>query len=361
MFRLDNINFENIDIFWALFLIPIFILIFIIYRYQRFIRLKNFGDIDIINQLYPDYSKTKQIFKFILLMIAYFFFIIGLANPQIGTKEVERKRQGIDIVIALDVSNSMKAQDIKPSRLERAKQMIYNLLDTLKDDRIGLIVFAGISDILTPLTNDKDAIKIFLESVDTDIINQQGTSIAQSIELAMRLMSLKEEESDSKNSAREKVMVIISDGEDHDEGAIQKAKEASEKGFIIHTIGMGSTNGAPIPIFKEGQQIGYKTDASGSIVITKMNSELMQEIANTGNGKFITANENGYVSINPLIEQIEKMQKQEFQSMKFKEWDNHFQYFLGVAFFILLIEALLSERKIKSEYFSRIFGMRKAR
>lgn len=358
MFRLDNINFENIDIFWALFLLPIFIFIFILYRYQRFIRLKNFGDYDIINQLFPDYSKTKQIFKFILLMIAFFFLIIGLANPQIGTKEVERKRQGIDIVIALDVSNSMKAQDIKPSRLERAKQLIYNILDTLKDDRIGLIVFAGISDILTPLTNDKDAIKVFLESVDTDIINQQGTSISQSIELAMRLMNLKEE-SEDKNSTREKVMLIISDGEDHDEGAIQKAKEASEKGFIIHTIGMGSTNGAPIPIFREGQQVGYKTDAYGSIVISKMNSELMQEIANIGNGKFITANENGYVSINPLIEQIEKMQKQEFQSMKFKEWDNHFQYFLGIALFILILEVLLSERKIKSEYFSRILGMRK--
>lgn len=358
MFRLDNINFENIDIFWALFLLPIFIFIFILYRYQRFIRLKNFGDYDIINQLFPDYSKTKQIFKFILLMIAFFFLIIGLANPQIGTKEVERKRQGIDIVIALDVSNSMKAQDIKPSRLERAKQLIYNILDTLKDDRIGLIVFAGISDILTPLTNDKDAIKVFLESVDTDIINQQGTSISQSIELAMRLMNLKEE-SEDKNSTREKVMLIISDGEDHDEGAIQKAKEASEKGFIIHTIGMGSTNGAPIPIFREGQQVGYKTDTYGSIVISKMNSELMQEIANIGNGKFITANENGYVSINPLIEQIEKMQKQEFQSMKFKEWDNHFQYFLGIALFILILEVLLSERKIKSEYFSRILGMRK--
>lgn len=358
MFRLDNINFENIDIFWALFLLPIFIFIFILYRYQRFIRLKNFGDYDIINQLFPDYSKTKQIFKFILLMIAFFFLIIGLANPQIGTKEVERKRQGIDIVIALDVSNSMKAQDIKPSRLERAKQLIYNILDTLKDDRIGLIVFAGISDILTPLTNDKDAIKVFLESVDTDIINQQGTSISQSIELAMRLMNLKEE-SEDKNSTREKVMLIISDGENHDEGAIQKAKEASEKGFIIHTIGMGSTNGAPIPIFREGQQVGYKTDTYGSIVISKMNSELMQEIANIGNGKFITANENGYVSINPLIEQIEKMQKQEFQSMKFKEWDNHFQYFLGIALFILILEVLLSERKIKSEYFSRILGMRK--
>jgi Ca-activated chloride channel family protein len=290
-------------------------------------------------------------------MLAYLFLIIGLANPQVGTKEVERKRQGIDLVIALDVSNSMKAQDIKPSRLERAKQLIYNLLDTLQDDRIGLIIFAGVPDALTPLTNDKDAVKIFLESVDTDIISQQGTSLTQAIELAMRMMSLKEEEQADKKTNREKLMLIISDGEDHDEGAVQKAKEASENGFIIHTIGMGSTNGAPIPVFRDGQQIGYLTDEFGSIVITKMNSELMQEIANVGNGKFISANQSGFVSINPIVEQIEKMQKQEFQAMKFKEWDNHFQYFLGIALFVLFIELMLSEKRIKSNYLSKLLGI----
>lgn len=331
MFRLSHSEF-----LWLYLLIPVFIIIFLLMMSWKKIALKKFGEASVIAKLFPDTSVSRTYIKFILFLIASAFMIFGLCGPQIGTKLEEVKRKGVDLMIALDVSNSMNAEDIKPSRLERSKQAIYRLIDKLQGDRIGLIVFAGQAYVQLPITTDYGAAKLFLQSINSDIVPTQGTAIGSAIDLSVQSIG----DSAKKNTA----IVIITDGENHEDDAIEEAKRAAEKGIIVHTIGMGSIDGAPIPVFHNNTRVGYLQDESGNTVVTKLDADMLQKIAEAGKGKFVRASNND-VGLEIIMKEVNSMEKKEFGSKMFTDYEDQFQYFIGAALLFLLIEFLLSERK----------------
>jgi len=336
-------RFEHTDFLWALTLIPILAAIFIWMMIWKKKALQRFGDWPIIQQLLPGKSNGRQTAKFILLMIGYGFLIIGIANPQIGSKLVEGERKGIDIMIALDVSNSMLAEDIKPNRLEMSKQAISKLVDKLGNDRIGIVVFAGKAYMQLPITTDYAAAKMFLSNINTQIVPTQGTAIGEAIEMAVGSF---------KDETHSRVIIVISDGENHEDDALKAAKEASEKGIIVYTVGMGLPEGAPIPEYnKYNQMVGYKKDRDGSTVVTKLSESMLQQIASAGKGVYVRAN-NTQSGLKTIVEEIDKLEKTKFESRMFSDYEDRFQYFIAVSLIFLLLELLIFERK--SKWLSRI-------
>jgi Ca-activated chloride channel family protein len=261
-----------------------------------------------------------------------------MANPQIGTKYEEVKREGFELMICLDVSNSMLAEDLTPNRLERAKQAISRLVDRLKNDKIGIVVFAGEAYIQLPMTVDHSAAKLFLRSIDTDIVSTQGTAIGKAVELAMSSFST--------NSKANKSIIVITDGENHEDDALKQAAAAVEQGIKVHTIGIGSLDGTPIPMYKRGQMLGYRKDREGNTVVTKLNETMLQQIAASGEGTYVRAN-NSRTGLNALMDELEGMEREEFDSKMFTSYEDRFQYFIAVALLLLLIEVLLPSRKLK--------------
>jgi Ca-activated chloride channel family protein len=341
--RLENINF-----LYALVLIPIFIAVAIGIKVWRKRVLNELADSNLHASLLPDISRYKPIFKMVLFCLAFFFLIIGLANPQNGSKLEEVKREGVDLVIALDVSNSMRAEDLSPNRLQSAKQAIARLIDNLHDDRIGVVIFAGQAYVQLPVTTDYAAAKLFLDNITTDMIPTQGTAIGTAIDLAVKSFDEK-----SKNS---KAIVVITDGENHEDDAIKAAGAATEKGIAVHTIGMGSPDGAPIPLYQNGHQSGFRKDNSGTTVITRLDENNLQQIAAAGNGAYVRAN-NSQSGLKIIFEQINKMQKREFGSKIYTDYDDHFQMFLALAllFFIweLLVPETISKWWVKLDLFGK--------
>jgi Ca-activated chloride channel family protein len=264
--------------------------------------------------------------------------LVGMANPQIGTKYEEVKREGFELMICLDVSNSMLAEDLTPNRLERAKQAISRLVDRLKNDKIGIVVFAGEAYIQLPMTVDHSAAKLFLRSIDTDVVSTQGTAIGKAVELAMSSFSA--------NSKANKSIIVITDGENHEDDALKQAAAAVEQGIKVHTIGIGSLEGTPIPMYKRGQMLGYRKDREGNTVVTKLNETMLQQIAASGEGTYVRAN-NSRTGLNALMDELEGMEREEFDSKMFTSYEDRFQYFIGVALLLLLIEVLLPSRKLK--------------
>lgn len=329
---MELIRLEHTDYLYLLLLIPIFALVFIFLRLKRRKKLDKFGDIRLIDSLMPDISSYKPHLRYIILMAALLFFVIGIANPQIGSKVEEFKREGVDVVIAIDVSKSMMAEDIKPNRLSRAKQAVSRLIDELRNDRIGIIVFAGNAFLQLPLTSDYSAAKLLLSTIEPDIVSVQGTAIGNAIKLATDAFP----EDDDKH----KVLIIITDGENHEDDALGKAKESAEKGVVIHTIGMGSISGAPIP---EGKS-GFKKDRDGNIVVSKLDASMLQQVAVSGGGRFIRAG-GPDPELSNLLEDISKMDKKEYESRLITDYEDRFQYFIAVAFILLLLEFFLSDRK----------------
>ncbi len=328
------IQFERPEILYLLILIPVLLLWFIILQRQKRKRAKQFADDDLLRVLIPDASKSRQSTKFILLSLAFIFFIVGFANPQIGSKLQEMKRKGVEIIIALDVSNSMMAEDIKPNRLARAKRTVSQLIDKLHGDKVGLIVFAGKAYVQMPTTTDYRAAKMFLSSISTGIVPVQGTAIGEAIELGTN--------SFTKDNDKNKVLLVITDGENHEEGAIELAKEATEKGIHTYTIGMGLPQGTPIPVYDRYGRKDYRRDNSGEIVMTKLNETMLQQIASAGEGEYIPATQ-----LDNLMEDINKMDKQEFESKIYSDYEDRFQYFFGIALFFLLLETIVLNRKNK--------------
>jgi Ca-activated chloride channel family protein len=263
------------------------------------------------------------------------FVILALANPQIGTKLEEVKREGVDIMIALDVSNSMTAEDIKPSRLESAKQEISRMIDKLQNDRIGMVVFAGDSYLQLPLTTDYPAARLLLSTIDVDIVPVPGTAIGSAIRLAKKSFAAGEQ--------KHKVIVLITDGENHEDDAIAAAKEAHDEGVVIHTIGMGLPDGAPIPVYQNQNIVGYKKDNEGATVVTKLDQQALVQIAEAGGGKFIRAS-NQQNELDAILREIESMEKKEFGAKIVTEYEDRFQYCLALALLLLLMEFFLSER-----------------
>ena len=346
------IRFAHVEYLYGLLAIPLFILIFWLMMRWKKRALNLFGELSLIQKLFPDVSKGKQVLKFILVSIAFLFLVIGIADPQIGSKLEEVKREGVDIIIALDVSNSMKAEDIKPNRLERSKQAISKLVDKLQNDRIGIIVFAGQAYTQLPLTTDYGAAKLFLSTIDCDMIPTQGTAIGAAIDLALNSFS------NEKDNKKHKTLVIITDGENHEDDAIGEAKKAAEKGVIIHTIGMGSVNGSPIPMYKNNVQIGFRKDAEGNTVVTKLDEVILQQIAGAANGKFVRAS-NSEDGLEIILKEINKMEKKEFGTKMYTDYDDQFQWFIGIALLFLLLEFLVSERKSKWLAKLNLFGEEK--
>nr|WP_321357801.1 VWA domain-containing protein [uncultured Draconibacterium sp.] len=343
---MEMFRFANIEYLWGLLIIPLLALFFAWSRISRRRALKKFGQQEILGQLMPYSSGNRPVVKFIILMLALAFFIVGIARPQFGSKLKTEKREGVELMIALDVSNSMMAEDIQPNRLERAKRAISRLIDRLKDDKIGLIVFAGDAYTQLPITTDYNSAKLFLNSVNTQIVPKQGTAIGAAIDLARK--------SFTPNGEANKAIIIITDGENHEDDALASAKAALDEGAIVHTIGMGLPSGSPIPVFRNGQT-DYLKDRDGNVVVTKLNEQMLEQIAATGGGIYVRAN-NAQVGLNALFDEINKMEKQEMETRTYSEYDDQFQYFFAVGLFLLLLEFVILERKNKYLKRIKLFG-----
>lgn len=344
---MELFRFENTDYLFGLLLIPVFLLVFVLYRLWRKKALKRFGEMEVLQRLMPEVSETRPVLKFILLMVAYAFLIIGVANPQIGSKLEKVHRRGADLMIALDVSNSMKAQDIRPDRLTRSIQAISKLIDNLGGDRIGIIVFAGKAYMQLPITTDYAAAKMFLSTITTDMVPSQGTAIAEAIEMASG--SFKQDD-------RSKALIIITDGEDHEGDAIEAVNSAAEKGIRIYTIGMGSPDGTPIPEYNAyGNPVGYKKDRQGQTVISRLNETMLQQIASAGNGIYIRAT-TGRDGLNRIFDEINALDKAEIDTQMFSEYEDRYQYFIAFALLFLLAEILIPEKRSRWADNIRLFN-----
>ncbi len=341
------IRFENIEFLYALLLIPVFLGLYIWYTYWKKRVLDDYGERAVISKLMPLKSNGNPGFKFALLMISYIFLVFGLANPQIGSRLEKVERKGSDLVIALDVSNSMLAQDIRPDRLTRAKQAISRLIDRLQGDRIGIVIFAGKAYSQLPITSDYSAAKMFLNTISTEIVPVQGTAIADAISLATE--SFKDED-------HGKAIIVITDGENHEGDAAEAAKEAADMGINVYTIGMGLPEGAPIPVFNSRNQLtGYKKDKQGNAIISRLNETMLQQIAAAGDGKFVLAS-NRSGGLEQILEEISKLEKAEFETKMFSDYEDRFQYLIAISLFLLVLEFLLFERKSKISEKVKIFS-----
>jgi len=331
-------RFEDEKALIGLIAIPVLLLLYLLTKRYQQRQLLKWGDQLLLNRLMPDFSSVRTFVKFVIWMMAFGIMVLGLARPQFGTKLSEVKRKGIEMIIALDVSNSMMAEDILPNRLENAKRAISKLVDRLENDKIGLIVFAGDAYIQMPVTTDYQAAKLFLNSINTQIVPKQGTAIGSAIHLAMR--------SFTPNSEKSRAIIIITDGENHEEDALAAAKEAAEAGIIIHTIGIGSPQGVPIPMTSGNGQKDYRTDYEGNVIISKLNEDLLRQVAEAGGGIYVraTASQTGLTTI---LEEMNKMEKQEIQMKVYSEFDEQFVFYAGFALFLLLLDFILSGRKNK--------------
>ncbi|MER3523502.1 MAG: hypothetical protein C4326_05385 [Ignavibacteria bacterium] len=331
-------RFGNPEYLILLALAPLLVLVAFAAARARRKAWSRFGSLDILSRLAEDASRAKRLVKYSLLVAAYVCLVLAIANPQIGTRLVEVKQEGVDIFIALDVSLSMKAEDLKPNRLEKAKWEIRNLIDKLAGDRIGLVVFAGEAYTQFPLTTDYSGAKLFLDAVDVDAVPIPGTNIGAAIQRAM--------ESFDFNEPTTKVLVILSDGENTEGDAFPAAEEAAAKGVRIYTIGLGSPSGAPIPLYNAaGQQVDFKRDKLGSIVITTLDEVALEKLAALGNGVYYRGS-NTQDELNEIFKTINSLQKKEFGVKQFTDYDSRYQYVLAVGIFLLLIELMMSEKKV---------------
>jgi len=330
------IRFAHQEYLVLLGLLPVFAIAFFIARRARKNALRRFGTPELLATLMPAIGKYKPLTKLSLVSLAYLFVVLGIANPQIGTKMEEVKREGVDIMIALDVSNSMRAEDLRPNRLENAKQDIARMIEKLQNDRIGLIVFGGESYLLLPLTTDYSAARLLLSTVDMDMVPVQGTAIGSAIRLAMK--------SFAEGEKKHKVIIVITDGENHEDDAVSAAKDAAHEGAVIHTIGMGSPDGSPIPVYQNNVQTGFRKDGSGNTVVTKLDEQGLVQIAEAGNGRYQRAS-NQQNEFDAILTDIQSMEKKEFGAKIFTEYEDRFQYCLAIGLVFLIGEFFVSERK----------------
>jgi len=331
------IKFEEIYYLYWLAAIPVFFVLFYYMILQRKSRMKKMGDMVLLKKLMPSQPKQKLWWKFTLYSFIYALIIVGLANPQIGSKLEKVERKGVDLMIALDVSNSMLAQDIKPDRLARAKRAISKLIDKLQGDRIGIVVFAGRAYTQLPITADYSAAKLFINTIDTDIVPTQGTSIGQAINLCLQAFN---------DSKHEKAIIVITDGEDHDDDPVSAAETAEKRGVSVYTIGVGLPDGAPIPVYSNGKQTGFKKDLSGKTVVTKLDEITLQKIAAAGKGIYVRAN-NTTAGLKDVFVRINKMKKQKYESKVFSDYEDRFQYFIAAALFLLILDVFVSDKRSK--------------
>lgn len=322
---------------WLLLLVPVFPVIYALLRFFRRRRLRAFGDEALVRELMPSWSSSKGWWRTVLFSLAFACFAIGLSRPLLGAKLVERETRGAEIVICLDVSNSMLAQDYSPDRLSRAKLAISKLVDRLQGDRIGLVIFAGTSFVQLPVTTDYVSAKMFLSSIDTRSVPVQGTAIGDAIRTAAKSFSAQSEKS--------RAIIVITDGENHEDDAAGAAREANETGIKVYTIGVGTPDGQPLKI--DGELL---KDKDGRIVVSRLDEPVLKKIAAAGGGAYVRAG-NEEFGLNPIIDDISKMEDERFNSVVFEEYDEQYMYFFAAALLLFVLEMLIGERKPKRRLF----------
>ena len=332
---MDNIlRFEHPEYLYGLIVIPLLVIIYLLVWFRQDRVFRKFADKGMRGYLVPQRSVSRNIVKFVVFLLMIACFIVGLANLQSGSKMEEVKREGIDMYIAVDVSNSMNAQDIVPSRLDRSKQAINTLIGKMHGDRLGVIIFADKAFVQLPITTDYAAAKMFLAAVNTNSVASQGTAIGEAINLAVKSFA---------DDERSKAIVVISDGEDHEnEAAMNAAREASKKGIKIYTIGMGLPEGAPIPLYNQrGQMTGYKKDKNGNTVVTRLDEDMLRRIADAGGGIYVRAN-NSNVGLDKIYDDISKLDKTEIETQVFTDYEDQYQWFVGPGILLLLVWIFMS-------------------
>ncbi|MDF4203442.1 VWA domain-containing protein [Maribacter sp. SA7] len=331
------IQYDEKIYFYLLFIIPVIIVLFLLLLVWKKRTQKKFADSELLKRLTPNRSYNKGGLKLVIFILALALLIIGLVNPKIGTKLETVKREGVDIVFAVDVSKSMLAEDIAPNRIEKAKRLVSEIINQLASDRIGIIAYAGQAYPQLPITTDYGAAKMFLQGMNTDMLTSQGTAIDQAIELATTYYDDVEQTN--------RVLFIISDGEDHSEGStLDAVEDAVDEGIIIYTIGVGKEKGAPIPIKRNGILESLKKDSQGETVITKLNESVLADIASEGNGEYIDGS-NTDAAVEYIKEELLKMDKKEFEAKQFAEYKNQFQWFIGGALLLLFLDIFILDRK----------------
>ncbi|MEP2236709.1 MAG: VWA domain-containing protein [Maribacter sp.] len=331
------IQYDEKIYFYLLFIIPVIIVLFLLLLVWKKRTQKKFADSELLKRLTPNRSYNKGGLKLVVFILALALLVIGLVNPKIGTKLETVKREGVDIVFAVDVSKSMLAEDIAPNRIEKAKRLVSEIINQLASDRIGIIAYAGQAYPQLPITTDYGAAKMFLQGMNTDMLTSQGTAIDQAIELATTYYDDVEQTN--------RVLFIISDGEDHSEGStLDAVEDAVDEGIIIYTIGVGKEKGAPIPIKRNGILESLKKDSQGETVITKLNESVLADIASEGNGEYIDGS-NTDAAVEYIKEELLKMDKKEFEAKQFAEYKDQFQWFIGGALLLLFLDIFILDRK----------------
>ena len=327
-------RFANPDILYLLLLLPLIVALYLYSNHRRRQNIRKYGDPSLLKELMPTISKYRPDVKFWLMFSALALIVVMLARPQFGSKMETVKRSGVETVIALDISNSMLAEDVTPSRLGKAKKLISRLIDTFNNDKVGLNVFAGEAFTQLPITSDYISAKMFLESINPSLISTQGTDIGAAIRLAMK--------SFTPNDGVGRAIIVITDGENHEGGAIEAAQEAAEKNMQVFILGIGSPEGSPIPVERGSND--FRRDGKGDIIVTKLNEQMCQEIAKAGNGVYIRV-DNSNSAEKVLNEEIAKLAKSDVESQIFTEFDEQFQALAWLILILLIIEMLILERK----------------
>ncbi len=339
-------RFASPEYLYLLAVLPVLAMLhyYILYKKKR--QLRKYGDPTLLKSLFVGYSKWRPEVKFWLAVAALACFIVAFARPQYGMKAETRERQGIEAIIALDVSNSMLAEDVKPNRLERAKMMISSMVDNMNDDKVGLIVYAGQAFTQLPITSDYVSAKMFLETINPGMMSVQGTDIAEAINLAMK--------SFTQNKGVTRAIFVVTDGEDNEGAAVEAASKAAEMGMRVYMMGIGDPQGAPIPI---PGSTHYITDEEGNTVISKLSEEMCREIAKAGNGSYIYV-DNSSSAQKKLSEQVDRLAKSKMETQMYSEYDEQYQGFVLLGLFFLLIDVLLRERESAMVNISSLFRIK---
>lgn len=322
---------------WLLLAVPLLPALYAVLRTMRKRRIRTFGDERLVAELMPSASVAKGWVRLVIADLAFACFVLGIARPQIGAKLTEKETKGAEIMVCLDVSNSMLARDYSPDRLERAKLAVSRMVDRLEGDRVGLIIFAGSSFVQLPVTTDYVSAKMFLSSISTESVPVQGTALGDAIELATKSFSLQGEKS--------RAIVVITDGENHEDDPVAAAKQAADLGIRVYAIGVGTAAGQPIP--KDG---GYMKNKDGEMVVTRLDETILRQVAKAGNGAYVHAG-NDEFGLNPIIDDLRRLEDEKFNSVVFEEYDEQYMYFFAAALLLFVIEMLIGERKSKRRLF----------
>jgi len=332
---MENFEFDEPKYFYLLVIVPVLLVLFLVNMYWQRKKQREFGDLELLKKLSPEKSTFKPVLKLVVVLLGLTALVLALVNPKIGTKMETVKRQGVDIVFAVDISKSMLAEDIAPNRLEKSKQVVSQIINQLGSDRIGIVGYAGSAYPVLPITTDYSVAKMYLQGMNTDMVSSQGTALGEALKLASTYFD------DPKTS---KLIIMLSDGEDHGEGFEEALEEIKDKKIKVITIGIGTEKGGPIPLRYNGVIESFKKDQNGETVITKLYPETLKTIAKNGNGGYVFGGSTKEV-LEFVKNGLDNLEKTDFESQQIADFESQFQWFLGIAFFLLLIDVFFLERK----------------